>query len=99
MSCPVVSCLTQTSYPSPFLIVGEVGRHITRSAAFKILGPVPNLPNRYIAFERKMHLPTVKFLNGVLTVVCLEGLYGKNMGLSHYFAMNLKVVVSSYMHE
>ena len=100
--CPdliFLSCTRLTAFPFSLSIVGEVGRHIVRSVAYTILGPVPYIPNRYIAFERKMHLPTVKFLNGVLTVICLEGLYGKNMGMSQYLAMNLKVAVSPCMLE
>mmetsp|Transcript_274 Transcript_274/g.332 ORF Transcript_274/g.332 Transcript_274/m.332 type:complete len:2038 (+) Transcript_274:135-6248(+) len=73
--------------------VSELGRHIGRSIAYKVLGELPvigDLPSKYVAFERTLHLPTVKFLGGLFTVLSLEGLYGKNMGMSQYCASNLK---------
>jgi MFS-type transporter involved in bile tolerance (Atg22 family) len=51
---------------------------------------IGDLPSKYVAFERTLHLPTVKFLGGLFTVLSLEGLYGKNMGMSQYCASNLK---------
>lgn len=55
--------------------VSELGRHIGRSIAYKALGDIPvtgDLPSKYVAFERTLHLPTVKFLGGLFTVLSLE---------------------------
>ena len=62
--------------------------------AYTLLGPIPSTPttpNKYIAFERTLHLPTVKYLSGLLTVISLEGLYGTDMMMSKFFSSNLKV--------
>lgn len=72
--------------------VGELGRHVGRSVACSLLGPLEkNGQSKYEAFERTMHMPTVKFLGGVLTVISVEGLYSKNIVMSQHFASNLKV--------
>ena len=68
--------------------------------AFTLLGPIPSTPttpNKYIAFERTLHLPTVKYLSGLLTVISLEGLYGTDMMMSKFFSSNLKVTHSTYI--
>lgn len=70
---------------------GELGRHVGRSIACGILGPSEDSGSKYVAFERTLHLPTLKFLSGLLTVVTLEGLYSKNMAMSQHFSNNLKV--------
>ena len=75
-------------------ITGELGRHVGRSVACSLLGPLEkNGQRKYEAFERTMHMPTVKFLGGVLTVISVEGLYSKNIVMSQHFASNLKVDV------
>ena len=70
---------------------GELGRHVGRSIACGILGPSEEGDCKYVAFERMLHLPTLKFLSGMLTVISLEGLYSKNMAMSQHFSTNLKV--------
>jgi hypothetical protein len=45
-----------------------------------------------------LHLPTLKFLSGLLTVVSLEGLYSKNMAMSQHFSNNLKVKLRQPTH-
>ena len=80
-------------------IVGEHSRHVGRSLGHQLLGPEGfadtaaggvNGGSKYFAFESPMHLPSVKYLAGMLTLLSMESLYGKNHMMSHYCSSNLK---------
>jgi hypothetical protein len=68
-----------------------LSRHAGRSIAHSILGPSNKIDAKYAAYERLLHLPTLKYLSGLFTVISLEGLYSKNMVMSQHFSANLKV--------
>lgn len=91
----IISNSPQSHFPCMYLtVIGELGRHVGRSIACSLLGPLEKGgQSKYEAFERTMHSPTVKFLGGVLTVISVEGLYSKNIVMSQHFASNLKVDV------
>ena len=79
--------------------VGEHSRHVGRALGARLVGPNAfagtsaggvNKGNKYFAFEAPLHAPTVRFVGGLLTLLSLEGLYGKNSMMSQYCSSNLK---------
>ena len=80
-------------------LAGELSRHVGRAVGAAALGPGAyantsaggvNGGSKYFAFESPMHVPTVRFLGGLLCLLSLEGLYGKNPMMSQYCASKLK---------
>lgn len=69
----------------------EIGRHVGHELADALVGPstsrAPTLPT-------PVHMPTVTYLNGLLTLLALEGLFGKDQSSNYQNASTLKMLMS-----
>ena len=84
--------------------VGELCRHVGLSLGHQLLGPEAyagtsaggvNGGSKYFAFEAPLHLPSVRYLAGMLTLLSLEGLYGMNQTQCTFNLQVCSLVLSS----
>jgi hypothetical protein len=94
-SCVHPACQGAWTQPIAFFattLVSEISRHLGRNYAFN-LGPGQSGSDK-AKFQAPVHMPTIRYCLGFLTVIVMEGVFGRNPTTSLFYTSCLKNLVT-----